>query len=397
MSFHPTPLNSYHDLHRKHSPADVVNRSLGLFGALPLETHFRRAFQLFLATAFLLSPSVCAQNSGWDEEPSAFRAPTPQVAPDFRTRRSAPPPVQDDEASPDRTAFYVAPKPSGNALQGGVSRFGAGAGNRGNQFNAGAEEVVVRVPLQRQKPEVATVPPSMFRGYLDKTHPQFALKTTKLGADALLEVRGKWDDSGHTLRSLGLHFNSIRGGRLKDYDLTPVKVLVINCDGKVPRECLQKVRDWVAGGGFLLTTDWALENFTQRAFPGYIEWNEARTGQDMVSATVVSPNPTIMKGTVSNAYWKLDEESDMVRVLRPTLVETLVRSRDLVREDPDRMGNLAVTFPFGKGRVMHLVGHFDNNATFAFNNRLPDPAPVIGISLRQAIATNFIVAGLDRD
>jgi len=66
----------------------------------------------------------------------------------------------------------------------------------------------------------------------------------------------------------------------------------------------------------------------------------------------------------------------------------------LSRDDPDRRGILAVTFTFGRGHVLHLVGHFDNNATLAFGNMLPDPAPEIGISLRQALAANFLVAGL---
>jgi len=60
------------------------------------------------------------------------------------------------------------------------------------------------------------------------------------------------------------------------------------------------------------------------------------------------------------------------------------------------MGALAVNFTFGRGQVLHLVGHFDNNAGFAFTNTLPQPATGIGISLRQALATNFLVDALSR-
>ncbi len=41
-----------------------------------------------------------------------------------------------------------------------------------------------------------------------------------------------------------------------------------------------------------------------------------------------------------------------------------------------------------------MVGYFDYNSGRAFANLLPDPAPKIGISLRQAIAINFIAEAL---
>jgi hypothetical protein len=80
-------------------------------------------------------------------------------------------------------------------------------------------------------------------------------------------------------------------------------------------------------------------------------------------------------------------------VIRRYEVQVLVRSRVLMQREPSQLGILALTFPYGEGQVLHLVGHFDNNADRAFNNALPDPAPIIGIGLRQAIAANFIMAG----
>jgi hypothetical protein len=363
-----------------------------------VEIQLRQALYSFLAAALFLSPAVFAQDSGWSEEPTVFKG-APKAAPDYRIRRNAPPPVQ--ELDTGKTAFYVTPKAGPRApLEAGVSRWGTGTtqrgGANGTNLRGGASDTVLRVPAQG-KPDTVSVDPSVFRGFLEKNHPQFALKTSTMSPLDLLEVRGKWDDSGHTLRALGIRFTSIRGGRLRDEPLDKVKVMIVNCDGKVPREALQRIRDWVAQGGYLLTTDWALGNLTQQAFPNTVEWNKAQTESDMVHATVVNADPVTMKGTVSNAYWKLDEESYMVRVLNPNKVKILVRSRQLVAEDPDRMGILAVEFPFGKGRVLHLVGHFDNNAGFAFSNKLADPAPIIGISLRQALATNFIVAGLEHD
>ncbi|HMO19720.1 MAG TPA: hypothetical protein PKC98_01990, partial [Candidatus Melainabacteria bacterium] len=75
-------------------------------------------------------------------------------------------------------------------------------------------------------------------------------------------------------------------------------------------------------------------------------------------------------------------------------VRVLIESRRLKEEDPDRAGVLAAVFGFGRGYVLHMAGHFDNNSGVPVRHRLPDPAPIIEIGLRQALAANFVVAGL---
>ena len=153
-----------------------------------------------------------------------------------------------------------------------------------------------------------TVPPEMFRAWLAKAHPRFALSANASSNGDLLEVKGQWDDAGRTLRKLGIPYERIRAGQLRDYPLDHVKVLVSNCAGAVPREALQRVRDFVAGGGFLLTTDWALDNLVQKAFPGYVEWNQKSNKHYSYDANVVDPDPVLFQNTVSNAHWKLDQD-----------------------------------------------------------------------------------------
>ena len=82
-------------------------------------------------------------------------------------------------------------------------------------------------------------------------------------------------------------------------------------------------------------------------------------------------------------------------------VSILARSSLLAARDPQlrvidplQAGALAVEFSFGRGKVLHLVGHFDNCANSFKPNLLPDPAPDIGISLRQAITANFLAEAL---
>lgn len=255
---------------------------------------------------------------------------------------------------------------------------------------------IARTDAMQKKPKPARVGEDVYRAWLGKTHPQFSLKAESLDPIEVLEVKGTWDKADRTLKNLGIPHTTIGSGQLNRIGLSRTKVLVINCAGTLDRNSLQGIRDFVMRGGYLLTTDWALENMLGQTFPGYVEWNKGKSKGNVVDARVVLPDRELFQGTVNNASWKLDEESQTVRVLKPDVVKVLAVSRDLAPLDPDRQGILAVAFSFGKGKVLHLVGHFDNNALPFFPRHLPDPAPVIGIGLRQAMAANFIVSRLER-
>lgn len=239
----------------------------------------------------------------------------------------------------------------------------------------------------------AAVQPEQFRAWLEQAHPKFALGTSTMDSANVVEVKGIYDNSGKTLRSLGIQFDRIGGGDLDELPLDKVRVLVVDCPGRVPRETFQKVRDFVSRGGYLLSTDWSSDNLVAGAFPGYIKWDKHTNSQSVYDAEIVKPDPSLFARTVTNASWKMDIDSHMIQTLRPD-VRILAISRQLASEDPTGHGALAVVFPFGRGYVMHMVGHFDNNTMMPWRNMLADPAPVIGISLRQALAANFVVAGL---
>lgn len=239
----------------------------------------------------------------------------------------------------------------------------------------------------------SNAPPAVYRGWLEKTHPQFSLSTSSLAINRLVVVYGKYDDTGRTLSSLGLRFKTINTGDLDTYDLSNTQALVIDCPGGLSLQAMQKVRDFVAGGGYLFTTDWLLDRLDAQIFPGYITWNGAMNSQKMYDAMTVGQDPVLFNNTVASAHWKMDIHCHVIRVLNKQAVRVLAVSRQLMLDDPDHLGALAVVFPFGRGYVMHMIAHFDRSQGMGYF--LPDPAPGIGISLRQAIAINFIVAGLN--
>lgn len=237
-------------------------------------------------------------------------------------------------------------------------------------------------------------PPELFAGWVQKYHPEFMQLAAQLSPPDVIELKGEWDKADKPLTAMGVPHTTLGVRKITDTDLSNCKVLVINCAGRIPKASAQKIRDWVAAGGCLLTTDWALRNTIERCFPGFIKWNGGKTRGEVVDAYVGTLDPNLAAGLVSASGWKLDESSQTIGVLNRDKVQVLATSRQLARQEPDRQGVLAVSFRFGKGRVLHLIGHFDNKPFFPIKNALPDPAPVIGISLRQALAGSFVINAL---
>ncbi len=289
-------------------------------------------------------------------------------------------------------------KQSLQALQGNVTSVDAAQDMAGQtRVNLNAAHAIanfIDLPPVTGKAQSARVDPLVFRAWLSKAHPDFVLSGSASDASAVVEVAGQWDKADKTLSKLQIPYQHVKAGQLTPEMLAGTKVLIINCAGQIKRDRLQTVRDFVKNGGYLLTTDWALDNMVAQTFPGYISWNKGVNKKDIYDAEYLSPDPVLAINTVRSAFWKLDAASHLIRILKPDAVRVLITSRQLAGEDPDKAGVLAVIFPFGRGYVLHMVGHFDNNAKIAVGNFLPDSSPAIGISLRQAIATNFIVAGM---
>ncbi len=259
---------------------------------------------------------------------------------------------------------------------------------------SGRVEGFIDTPPVTLPGKASFAPPEIYRGWIEKAHSQFSLQTSTMAPNRLVVVFDKYDDTGRTLSSFGLKFTTISKKELSVYDLSSAQVVVIDCGpGALSPQALMKIRDFVARGGYLFTTDWMLDRLDQLIFPGFIAWNGAMNSQKMYDASLVGQNPVLFKRAVSNAHWKMDIHCHLIRVLNKDAVRVLAVSRTLVFDDPDHQGILAVVFPFERGYVMHMTAHFDRSQQI-IGYYLADPAPAIGISLRQALAINFVIAGL---
>lgn len=188
-----------------------------------------------------------------------------------------------------------------------------------------------------------------------------------LGAEALAAVEaadivvvpGHYDHVELVLEALEVPFTRLQRPSLRGVRLRPEQLLVVNCPGTLSGADIVAVRDFVADGGSLFTTDWALRNVVEPAFPGVLAYNERPTADAVVRIEVRDPDNPFLRGVMDTAddpQWWLEGSSYPIRVLDPDRVEVLITSREL--EDQWGEAPVAVLFRYGKGEVFHMISHY---------------------------------------
>lgn len=143
----------------------------------------------------------------------------------------------------------------------------------------------------------------------------------------------------------------------------------------------ENIRRFVEGGGYVFSSDWGI-SILERAFPGTIK-NGGIIGPRTVSlrpkSGVKSPlldevfhtgpkNATVVS---KKLIWEVDSGSYAVKIEKSSAVEVLAEAPELQR-------NTAIAVAFGpekgSGRVLHVLSHFDRQATkqgdYALQNML---------------------------
>jgi hypothetical protein len=177
------------------------------------------------------------------------------------------------------------------------------------------------------------------------------------GGEILLTL-GQYDKVQQVLDHLQLPYQTLPCAVIDNLPLRADQVLIINCPGQFTPAGLEAIRLFVARGGTLITTDWALETTVQRAFPGTIEYTGHATDDDVVPVSWIHPEHPFTRGVEvagQTISWWLEGSSYPIRILDPR-VTVLVRSQQMGNrygEDP-----LVVTFDYGEGTVVHLTSHY---------------------------------------
>jgi hypothetical protein len=194
---------------------------------------------------------------------------------------------------------------------------------------------------------------------LEQEAPDAARALREVEASDVVVVDGCYDHVERVLGALDLPFTSLTEQSLQRATLRPEQLLVVNCPGNVGEQAIPVIRDFVASGGSLFTTDWALQNVIEPAFPGFVEFNQRPTRDDVVGIEVCSATNPFLDGVLDgqdDPQWWLEGSSYPIRILDPARVEVLLRSRALEKKYGE--APVAVLFHYGKGEVFHMISHY---------------------------------------
>jgi hypothetical protein len=210
----------------------------------------------------------------------------------------------------------------------------------------------------------------------------------------IVVVRGTYDHVEWVLAALGLPFVELEPHQLREIELRPQQLLVINCPGNVGP--VDRVRRFVEAGGSLFTTDWALRHVLESAFPGVVAFNDRPTGDSVVRVEVGEHDNPFLKGVVEpgdDPLWWLEGSSYPIRVLDPGRVKVLISSRELEANWGEAA--VAVTFPSGEGEVFHMVSHYYLQRTQTRTRR--HRAPAAAYAAEKGVVWDSATASSARD
>ncbi len=175
----------------------------------------------------------------------------------------------------------------------------------------------------------------------------------------ILVVRGVHDHIQRVLELAGTRFALMEPGDVAVAELRPDQVMFVNCGAKFDMRGLNQISAFVEEGGFLFTTDWALKDVLETAFPGYLEHNGERTADAVVRVEIHQDDDPLLAALIGpgdDPQWWLEGSSYPIRVLKPEKVNVIISSKELGRTYGEPA--VFVTFEVGQGRIYHMISHF---------------------------------------
>lgn len=189
--------------------------------------------------------------------------------------------------------------------------------------------------------------------------PADAEALTAVEASDIVVVGGCYDHVEKVLDALEMPYTPLSGSQLGHVNLRPEQLLVVNCPGNLNRRDVARIERFVAAGGSLFTTDWALRHVVEPAFPGTIAYNNRATGDDVVRVEILDHDNPFLAGVMDEGddpQWWLEGSSYPVKVLDHDRVDVLMASREMEAKYGE--APIAVLFKHGSGEVFHMVSHY---------------------------------------
>jgi len=220
-----------------------------------------------------------------------------------------------------------------------------------------------------------------------------------LDDDDILVVGGSFDHIERVLDALRLEYVKKAPWALttpKPETFSKHKIIFWNCGESLGRRRMatigKNLQKFVRGGGYLFTTDWGVANVLPFAFPGYIKTNGNRAHLPemvlQIQPTASARNHPLLEGVflpgVKGKWW-LEQASFDMSVGRKDAVTMLIECPAL-HDQFNRSPSVAATFHYGRGRVLHTMGHYFQEA-----------GNIAGTISVHRLALNFVLMRLDQD
>ena len=171
-------------------------------------------------------------------------------------------------------------------------------------------------------------------------------------------VSGSADHMEVVLRHAQVKFVVVNPEELPQLPLHGQQVLMVNCTGEMSAAARERVRRFVTAGGFLYTTDHAVDHLIEKIFPGTIRWTRQTTNEEIFPMQVAGERGLLrhIGGAKGHPRWQLAGGGHPIEIVDKQRVEVLMSSREVGA----RYGTsvLGVRFRAGDGQVIHVTGHF---------------------------------------
>ena len=175
----------------------------------------------------------------------------------------------------------------------------------------------------------------------------------------IVVVRGSMDHIEQVLETAHIRHTVINPDQVAGYDLNADMIVMVNCPGHMPNAGVRRLARFVRAGGTLYTTDWALKNVVEKAFPSTIVHNGASTGDHVTPVHVHGNNDNLMSNMLltkgSQPQWWLEGGSYPVKIVGKN-VDVLASSRQM--QQRYHSSPVVVRFRWEDGEVIHVVSHF---------------------------------------
>ena len=220
-----------------------------------------------------------------------------------------------------------------------------------------------------------------------------------LDEDDILVVDGSFDDIHRVLDALRIKYVRKTPWSLltpKPADFSTYKCIFWDCGESLGRRRMpsigKKLREFVRNGGYLFTTDWGVANVLNYAFPGYLKTNGNKAHLPEMVLTIEAARSAkdhpLLEGVFHpgvKGKWWLEQASFDMSVGRKDAVTILIDC-PMLRDSFNRSPAVAATFHYGRGRVLHTMGHYYQKA-----------GNLAGTMSAHRLALNFVLMRLDQD